>query len=128
MVLVEMAALEHIGVISKNGVNTLKIGTADVGMTAEIHIETLVDEGAFENINDRSGHIFRLNGGELLIRKQGREEDAYPEIVYTVGHVKLLYFFEMADYEEIVAHLLANTVAPIEGGRRRRRTRRRRAH
>ncbi len=124
-----MAALEHIGIFPINGVNTLTIATADVGMSAEIRIETLVDEGAFEDINDRSGHRFQLNGGELLILKQGEEEDEYPEIMYTVGNVKLLYFIEMADYEEIVAHLLANTVAPIEGGRRRRRnTRRRRAH
>ena len=121
-----MAALEFISITEVNGMKTFILSSPDFKMTNEIRVNTLVDEGEFENVNNRSGHFFLLNDNELRIKKQGEEEDQYPEISYIFGGVNLTYFFEEDDYDKLIAHLLVNTIAPIAGGRRRRRTTRRR--
>ena len=134
MVLVEMeeqepfgVELEYFGVVNRNGVKILIISGPAYKMSFEIQINTLVDKGPFENVDNRSGHRFLLNGKELKILKSGYG-DVYeePEILFTSGDITLSRIIEDDEYEEVVAHLQVNVVAPIEGGRRRRATRRRR--
>jgi prophage maintenance system killer protein len=105
----------------------LKLDSEAFDLAADIHIETLVDEGAFPDINGRSGHMFQLNGNELKILEHGDEDDMFPELSYNLGNVSIHAFFDQADYANLVAHIQANCDAPAaqqNGGRRRTRKRR----
>ena len=128
-------ALPHIIVSFEEGHHgdmahrALKLDSEAFDLAADIHIETLVDEGAFPDINGRSGHMFQLNGNELKILEHGDEDDMFPELSYHLGNVSIHAFFDQADYANLVAHLQANCDAPAaaqqqQNGGRRRHTRR----
>ena len=127
-------ALPHIVVAFNEGHHgdmahrSLKLDSEAFDLTADVHIQTLVDEGAFPDINGRSGYMFQLNGNELKILEQGDEEDMLPELSYRLGDVSIRALFEQADFADLVAHLQANCDAPAaaqqNGGLRRTRKRR----